>query len=197
MIPDRLLSRSDAQAAGFRDLSPLGALHHLGDLRLVDVREPDEYLGALGHIPGAELVPVSTVTAAAADWDRDAPVLLICRSGARSARAGTALAAMGFRNLYNLVGGMLAWDANGHPRVHDDDTPLARLAGQVHGFFVAAAGGDVEAGTRALATAAGSRAVTVDGLRRAIAALGSIEGVGADERAAWVAYAQKRLAEVV
>lgn len=195
MVPQRLLTRSDAQPAGFRDLSPLGALHHLGELRLVDVREPDEYVGPLGHIPGAELVPVSTVAAAAAAWDRDTPVLLICRSGARSARAGAALAGMGFRHLYNLVGGMLAWDANGLPRVREDDTPLSRLVGQVHGFFVAAAGGDVEAGTRAFQTAVAARVVTVDGLRRAITALGSAAGVGADERAAWVAYAQKRLTE--
>ncbi|MDP2309851.1 MAG: rhodanese-like domain-containing protein [Pseudomonadota bacterium] len=116
MVPSLLLSRSDAQPAGYRDVSPLGAIHHLEDVRLVDVREPDEYVGPLGHIPGAELVPLSTVVDLAAGWDRDQPILLICRSGARSARAATALAGMGFRNLFNLVGGMIAWDANALPR---------------------------------------------------------------------------------
>ena len=116
MVPSLLLSRSDVQPGGFRDVPPLGVLPHLGEVRLVDVREPDEFVGPLGHIPGAELVPLSTVADVAASWDRDAPVLLICRSGARSARAATALAGMGFRNVFNLVGGMLAWDANALPR---------------------------------------------------------------------------------
>lgn len=194
MVPPRLLTRSDAQPAGFRDISPLGALHHLGDLRLVDVREPDEYVGPLGHIPGAELVPVSTVTTVAADWDRVAPLLLICRSGARSARAGAALSQMGFANLYNLVGGMLAWDANDLPRVRDDDTALSRLSGHVHACFVAAAGGDASVGTRAFLDAVGAEIPTGEGLRRAVAALAKVGGVDADERAAWVARLDEQLA---
>ncbi|MDP2316406.1 MAG: rhodanese-like domain-containing protein [Pseudomonadota bacterium] len=116
MVPSLLLQRSDAQPAGYRDVPPLGAIHHLGDVRLIDVREPDEFVGPLGHIPGAELVPLSTVADLAAGWDRDQPVLLICRSGARSARAATALAGLGFGNVFNLVGGMIAWDANALPR---------------------------------------------------------------------------------
>ncbi len=119
MVPPLLLSRSDAQPGGYRDVSPLAALNHLGDVRLIDVREPDEFVGPLGHVPGAELVPLSTVVEAAAAWDREAPILLICRSGARSARAATALAGMGFPNLFNLVGGMIAWDANALPRLRE------------------------------------------------------------------------------
>lgn len=131
MVPPLLLSRSDAQPGGYRDVAPLEALPHLGELRLVDVREPDEFVGPLGHVPGAELVPLSTVPAAAAAWNRDEPVLLVCRSGGRSARAATTLASMGFRHLFNLVGGMIAWEANALPHLRDDDTPLTRCLTEV------------------------------------------------------------------
>ena len=117
MVPSFAVSRTDARPGGYAELAPRDAAAQLGSLRLVDVREPDEYVGPLGHIPGAELVPVATITAAAAAWDRDQPLLLICRSGVRSIRAAGALHALGFRNLHNLTGGMMAWDAHGLPRV--------------------------------------------------------------------------------
>jgi rhodanese-related sulfurtransferase len=196
MVHSLLLSRSDAQPAGYRDLPPLGALHHLGELRLVDVREPDEFIGPLGHVPGAELVPLLTIAAAVADWDRDAPVLLICRSGGRSARAATVLAGMGFRNLFNLVGGMLAWDANALPRLRDEDSKLARLAGQVEACFVAAADGDADAGTRAFEAAVGPAACSPSSLRRALSALPAVGSASAVEIAGWVAGLEQRLTEV-
>lgn len=196
MAPSLLLSRSDAQPAGYRDLSPLAALHHLGQVRLVDVREPDEFIGPLGHVPGAELVPLSTVTAAAAAWNREAPVLLICRSGGRSARAATALAGMGFHQLFNLVGGMLAWDANGLPRLREEDSPLARVAGQVEACFVAAAGGDADVGSRAFEAAVGPAGRSADSLRRALLAIPSGGHVTAVEVASWIAGLEQRLHEL-
>ncbi len=78
------------------------------EVRRIDVREPDEYTGPLGHLPGAELVPLATLEEASTTWPRDAPLLLICRSGARSAKGARALAERGFTRLYNLAGGMLA-----------------------------------------------------------------------------------------
>lgn len=76
--------------------------------RYVDVREPDEFTGPLGHLPQAELAPLGSVPHAARRWDPDVPLLLICRSGARSAQAAQLLAAMGFKHLFNLAGGMIA-----------------------------------------------------------------------------------------
>lgn len=87
----------------------------LQKLRIVDVREPSEFIGALGHIPGAELVPLGTLPDAAKGWDRGASLLLVCRSGARSSRAAEALAQLGFGKLKNLRGGMLAYNAAGLP----------------------------------------------------------------------------------
>lgn len=72
MIPAKLLPHSDALPAGYRDVPPVVALEHLGALRLVDVREPDEFVGPLGHLRGAELTPLSTVPAAAAAWEANA-----------------------------------------------------------------------------------------------------------------------------
>lgn len=90
------------------DLAP----EQLGDLphgtRRIDVREPIEFSGPLGHLPDAELVPLATLEAAAHEWRREVPILLICRSGARSARAAMLLAQLGFTRLYNLAGGMVA-----------------------------------------------------------------------------------------
>ena len=76
-------------------------------LRLIDVREPYEY--EAGHIGGAELVPLGRLTQAVADWDRSEPLVMVCRSGARSARATMVLAHMGFETVHNLESGMIGW----------------------------------------------------------------------------------------
>jgi rhodanese-related sulfurtransferase len=62
-------------------------------------------------------VPLATVEAAAAAWPRADRLLMVCRSGARSGRAAAALLGMGFTDVTNLTGGMLAWDAAGLPVV--------------------------------------------------------------------------------
>lgn len=99
----------------YQNLSPEDAQAKLGTLRVIDVREVSEFNDALGHIAGAELVPLATVGAAAATWDKDAPVLMVCRSGGRSGRAAGLLAGMGFTAVYNLNGGMMGWNSAGLP----------------------------------------------------------------------------------
>lgn len=101
--------------AGYRDVSPDDVKLPAQGYRLIDVREPAEFVGELGHIPGAELVPLAGVLAKAIDWKKDEPLLLICRSGGRSANAATALTRAGFTKAMNLVGGMMAWNAQGKP----------------------------------------------------------------------------------
>lgn len=101
---------SEATGGGFRQISPTNAAPHLASLKIIDVREPSEFNDALGHIPGASLVPLGTVLDAAKDLDRSTPILLVCKSGGRSGRAAGALAAMGFPHLYNLAGGMMGWN---------------------------------------------------------------------------------------
>jgi rhodanese-related sulfurtransferase len=99
--------------AGHRDVA-------VGDLslpaigfRIVDVREPSEFTGELGHIPGAVLVPLASVMAQAVTWNKEEPLVLVCKSGGRSGNAAQALSRAGFSKVMNLVGGMMAWNAAG------------------------------------------------------------------------------------
>lgn len=110
-----ILDALSTPGPGFRQIEPRAVYPHLAGLRRIDVREPHEYTGPLGHAAGAELVPLATVTAQAAGWDRGAPLLLICRSGGRSGQAAAALARMGFTRLYNMSGGMMLWNDQGLP----------------------------------------------------------------------------------
>jgi rhodanese-related sulfurtransferase len=80
-------------------------------LRVVDVREPGEFVGELGHIPGAELVPLGSLARAAHGWDRNDEILVVCRSGGRSASAAATLTRLGFSRVGDLRGGMLAYNA--------------------------------------------------------------------------------------
>lgn len=103
----------------YAERTPEEVAQRLATWRLVDVREADEINGPLGHIDGVEHVPLATVQAEAAGWRRDEPLLIICRSGGRSGRACLALSQLGFRNVTNLTGGMLAWNEAGLPVVRD------------------------------------------------------------------------------
>ena len=100
---------------GYRETDPIVVARHLGEARLVDVREPDELSGELGHIRGAELVPLATVRAHFQRGQLDEPLVLVCRSGGRSGHAASVLADMGFRRVINMRGGMLEWNAAGLP----------------------------------------------------------------------------------
>ncbi len=94
------------------------AARGISAIDFVDVREPDEFTGELGHVPGARLVPLATLPEAAVGWSRDRDIVVVCRSGARSTRAITELAKRGFSRLYNLRGGMLAWNQAHLPVEH-------------------------------------------------------------------------------
>mgnify|MGYP000277520284 FL=1 len=76
---------------------------------ILDVREQDEYDS--GHIPGAVLLPVGTIdeeTAAEVIPEKDSTVLVYCRSGNRSKTASSALAELGYTNIYEF-GGINTW----------------------------------------------------------------------------------------
>ncbi len=89
---------------------------------LVDVREPDEW--AAGHAQGAHHIPLAQLGQRQRELPADRPVITVCRSGARSARAATLLAGQG-RDATNLRGGMRAWAAAGLPVVATDGSPGA------------------------------------------------------------------------
>lgn len=77
------------------------------EFQLIDVREEYEY--DICNLEG-ELIPLGTIPDYVDSIHRDRPVIVYCRSGARSARAVQFLQEQGgFDNLYNLEGGVKAW----------------------------------------------------------------------------------------
>jgi len=73
---------------------------------VLDVREPMEW--TMGILPGAQKMAMSTI---ARDWqslDPQIPILVVCRTGSRSAGVSRALAGAGFTKVANMVGGMAA-----------------------------------------------------------------------------------------
>ena len=82
---------------------------------VLDVREPEEFVGELGHIRGALLVPLDSLARRLPKLSGyvDRQVVVACRAGARSASAGAILRSAGFRRVGNLKGGMLAWQDAG------------------------------------------------------------------------------------
>ena len=100
--------RTVAMAEVYRKLMQAEAELDAGKAVAVDVREPDEY--AVGHIPGAKLLPLGEVNSRAAEVlpEKEATWLVYCRTGRRSAEAVQKLDALGYSNLYDL-GGILSW----------------------------------------------------------------------------------------
>jgi glyoxylase-like metal-dependent hydrolase (beta-lactamase superfamily II)/rhodanese-related sulfurtransferase len=84
---------------------------------LLDVRQPDEYVSELGHVPGALLIPLPELPARLSEIERfrDEKIIAICRSGSRSAKATSLLQDAGFRDVWNMTGGTLAWRQKGFP----------------------------------------------------------------------------------
>ncbi|RYZ00317.1 MAG: rhodanese-like domain-containing protein [Chitinophagaceae bacterium] len=85
-------------------------------IHLIDVREPHEYAEA--HIAGSQLFPLGKIQTMQVDEleeFKDEPVYLQCRSGHRSMMAAMVLEQLGFKDTYNVVGGILAWKEKGFP----------------------------------------------------------------------------------
>ncbi|MFY9317055.1 MAG: MBL fold metallo-hydrolase [Burkholderiales bacterium] len=103
--------------AGVWELQPDWVAENPGVVQVLDVREPAEFTGSLGHIAGAKLVPLGSLMQRFAEIDEHAPVVVVCRSGARSAQATVMLKNAGLARVANLAGGMLRWRAQHLPVV--------------------------------------------------------------------------------
>ena len=100
------------------DITPsdLAARLAAGDsLVLVDVRESHEW--NTGHLASAQHIPLGQLGRRIEEIPRDAEIVMICRSGSRSAHAQHMLKQAGFAKVKNLVGGMMRWARDVDPTV--------------------------------------------------------------------------------
>lgn len=97
--------------AGIWEVQPQWLEENLGAAQILDVREPEEFDGPLGRIPGARLIPLGSLAERTGELDPDKPIVAVCRAGGRSAQATNILRRAGFDRIANLAGGMLRWRA--------------------------------------------------------------------------------------
>lgn len=96
-----------------KDISPDELSAKKENVTLVDVRGADEFVGELGHIPGAQLMTLDTLMDHIDSIPKDKTVVFICRSGRRSANASAIAQDNGFESVYNMKGGMMLWNEMG------------------------------------------------------------------------------------
>ena len=101
--------------AGIWEIDPAWVEENLHSVTVLDVREPSEWEGPLGRIPGAVLIPLGQLPGRTNEVSGVKPIVAVCRSGARSAQATQMLREAGFKKVANLPGGMMRWRAEGRP----------------------------------------------------------------------------------
>ena len=82
---------------------------------ILDVRQPEEWNEA--HVPDSTLIPLGELTARAAELPKDQEIVIVCRSGNRSAQARDLLLSAGFTQATSMAGGLNQWKAAGYPTV--------------------------------------------------------------------------------
>jgi len=96
---------------GVLDVSVKDVYAGRAEVKLIDVRRPEEWMGELGHIEGSTLMTLETDFAQGIRAeDREQTIVFVCRSGARSSRAAAYARALGFTDVYNMQGGMIEWN---------------------------------------------------------------------------------------
>lgn len=101
--------------AGLPEIAPDWVAHHRREVQLVDVRTPAEFEGELGHLEGAQLIPLDELRARAAEVTRDRPVVVVCQTGRRAGLGAAILSKAGVPHVANLAGGMVHWRNLGLP----------------------------------------------------------------------------------
>lgn len=92
-------------------ISPEVLREKLSEVQIIDVRNEDEFSGELGHIQGAELITLGKTLDEKLNFlDRYKQIVFVCRSGKRSALATKLAIEKGFKNVFNLQGGMINWN---------------------------------------------------------------------------------------
>lgn len=118
-VPGAIAQEASAEKM-FRSISPEEAMRMLqqrNDLVFLDVRTPQER--SRGYIPGSRLVAFTDIATGKLPLPMDRPILLVCAVGGRSYFAGQILAKKGFKEVYNLSGGVKKWYQSGLPLAYD------------------------------------------------------------------------------
>ncbi|HET7433268.1 MAG TPA: molybdopterin-synthase adenylyltransferase MoeB [Thermoanaerobaculia bacterium] len=97
------------------EITPQQLSQKKNDVVMIDVREPYEWQA--GHIEGATHIPLGELTKRVAEIPKDQEIVMICRSGARSAHAQHFLLQSGYSRVLNLAGGMQRWARDVDPAV--------------------------------------------------------------------------------
>ncbi len=112
-----LYSELSRRFSGIKSVGPVEAtqLSNREDAVFLDVRDDGEYKG--GHIPEAIHIPLKQLPDRVAELNRfkAGPVIAYCRSGTRTSVVGGILKKHGFENVYNLSGGITAWQSANLP----------------------------------------------------------------------------------
>jgi rhodanese-related sulfurtransferase len=95
------------------DVETAHALQDHPDVYMLDVREPDEY--EAGHIPGITLIPMGEVADRLAEIPKDKMLIVTCRTGNRSGQVADLLRELGYADVHNMEGGIVAWEEAGYP----------------------------------------------------------------------------------
>jgi rhodanese-related sulfurtransferase len=113
----RWLGRSAETELSWIDIQDLHCRAAAGEaVVIVDVRQPEEFTSPPGHLPGAVNIPLGTLNERAEDLASfRRPIVLVCKTDRRSARAASELLAKGIRDVHVLRGGTDGWHARGLP----------------------------------------------------------------------------------
>ena len=82
---------------------------------ILDVRQPEEWADA--HIPGATLIPLGDLESRINEVPKDQEIVVVCRSGNRSATGRDILKQAGFSQVTSMAGGLNEWKAEGYETV--------------------------------------------------------------------------------
>ncbi len=105
--------KTNPENPGVFDIEPQDLWSQRQNLVIVDVRRPDEFTGELGHIPGAQLMVLDTLPQRLQELPKEKTVVFVCRSGGRSGRATAHALSQGYKDVFNMRGGMLLWNELG------------------------------------------------------------------------------------
>ena len=95
--------------AGVPEIPADWVARHLDELFVLDVRSPGEFVGDLGHLDGAHLIPLDELRERLEEVPQDRPVVAVCQSGKRSAMAAEILQKSGYEQVANVSGGLIQW----------------------------------------------------------------------------------------